>query len=46
VLKDGRALAQGPIEDVCTSAVLSEAFGRPCRVEVGASDGRFVLRMT
>ena len=44
VLKDGRVLAQGPIEEVCTSAVLSEAFGRLCRVERGASDGRFALR--
>jgi iron complex transport system ATP-binding protein len=45
VLKDGRALAQGPIENVCTSEVLSEAFGRPCRVDFDQGEGRFALRM-
>ena len=42
VLKEGRVLAQGAIEDVCTAAILSDAFGRPCRVEF--RDGRFELR--
>jgi iron complex transport system ATP-binding protein len=46
VLKNGRALAQGPIEDVCTSPVLSEAFGRPCHVDFSVDDRRFVLRVT
>jgi iron complex transport system ATP-binding protein len=32
VLKAGRPLAQGPIDAVCTSAILSEAFDRPCTV--------------
>jgi iron complex transport system ATP-binding protein len=45
VLKEGRTLAQGPIGDVCTSAVLSEAFGRPCRVDFDQDYGRFALRM-
>jgi iron complex transport system ATP-binding protein len=45
VLKDGRALAQGPIADVCTSDVLSAAFDRPCRVARRADDGRFVLQV-
>jgi iron complex transport system ATP-binding protein len=41
VLKVGRVLAQGSIEAVCTSEVLSEAFGRPCRVSMDG--GRFAL---
>jgi len=44
ILKEGRVLARGPIETVCTSAVLSEAFGRACQVTRQA--GRFALRMT
>jgi iron complex transport system ATP-binding protein len=43
VLREGRALAQGPIEDVCTSEVLSAAFGRPCRVTFDGQ--RFALSM-
>lgn len=45
VLKEGRALAQGAIEEVCTAAILGEAFGRPCQVRRD-DDGRFALRMT
>lgn len=42
VLKQGRVLASGDIDAVCTSPVLSEAFGRPCHV---TRDGeRFALR--
>jgi iron complex transport system ATP-binding protein len=44
VLKDGRALAQGPVDAVCTSATFAEAFGRPCQVTRDA-DGRLALRM-
>lgn len=33
VLKDGRALARGPLYDVCDSETMSTAFGRPCEVE-------------
>jgi iron complex transport system ATP-binding protein len=40
----GRALAQGPIESVCTSATLSQAFGRPCHV-TRDQGGRFALRV-
>jgi iron complex transport system ATP-binding protein len=43
VLKEGRVLAQGAIEDVCTSDILSDAFGRACRV--GLRDGRFELHV-
>lgn len=43
VLKDGRALAQGTMEDVCTSAVLGEAFGRACQVSI--ENRRITLRM-
>ena len=43
VLKAGRVLAAGAIETVCTSSVLSEAFGRPCRVS--RDGGRFALRV-
>lgn len=43
VLRSGRVLAQGPIGDVCTSSVLTEAFGRAC--DVTREDGRFGLRM-
>lgn len=32
ILKDGRALAEGPLEEVCTSAIMSAAFGRPCEI--------------
>ena len=39
VLKQGHVLASGGIDDVCTSPVLSEAFGRPCHVT--RHDGRF-----
>lgn len=43
VLKAGRVLGQGPIEQVCTSKLLSEAFARPCRVTF--EGGRFALRV-
>jgi iron complex transport system ATP-binding protein len=43
VLKDGRVLARGAIDEVCTSAVLSDAFGRRCRVS--REDGRFRLQV-
>jgi iron complex transport system ATP-binding protein len=43
VLKEGHAIAQGSIETVCTSAVLSDAFGRPC--DVTLDRGRFALRV-
>ncbi len=33
VLRNGRELASGPVADVLTSAVLTEAFGAPCRVD-------------
>ena len=39
VLAGGRAVAAGPIDDVLTSAVLSEAYELPLRVE--ASGGRY-----
>lgn len=41
-LKQGRVLASGDIDAVCTSRVLSEAFGRPCHVT--HDGGRLVLR--
>ncbi|MES1157493.1 MAG: ABC transporter ATP-binding protein [Haliangium ochraceum] len=43
VLAGGRVSAQGPIAEVCTSAVLGAAFGRPCAVT--AENGRFSLRV-
>ena len=43
VLREGRVLAQGLIAEVCTSPILSAAFGRPCTVT--AAGGRFGLRM-
>ena len=44
VLKDGKDLKQGAIEDVVTTKVLSEAFALPLQVE--ASRGRFSARLT
>ena len=43
VLRDGRALAAGPIASVIRDDVLSEAFGVPLRVE--DRDGRWTARM-
>jgi iron complex transport system ATP-binding protein len=43
VLADGRALAQGPAEDVLRDEVLSDAFGLPLRVD--HRDGRWSARM-
>jgi iron complex transport system ATP-binding protein len=37
VLKDGRTLAKGAVAKVCTSEVLSEAFGRRCEVSRSGS---------
>jgi iron complex transport system ATP-binding protein len=42
VLKAGGVLARGAIGDVCTSAILSQAFEHPLRVE--RDGGRFALR--
>jgi iron complex transport system ATP-binding protein len=42
VLGAGRVLAQGPLEDVLTGPVLSEAFGLPLRIE--QQDGRWTAR--
>ncbi|NLX22086.1 MAG: ATP-binding cassette domain-containing protein [Phycisphaerae bacterium] len=43
VLREGRTLACGLKADVLNSTVLSEAFGRPCRVS--QENGTFYLRM-
>jgi iron complex transport system ATP-binding protein len=43
VLRDGKALAQGPIEDVITTSVLSEALDFP--VAVRRRGGRFGLQL-
>ena len=43
VMKDGRVLAQGPIEETVTSKTLSDAFGLRLRVEARA--GRFTARL-
>lgn len=43
VLRDGRIVAAGPIEDVLTDAVLSRAFDLP--VTVTRTDGRVAARM-
>ena len=42
VLKDGRAVAQGPIDEVVTSETLSAAFGLALTIESRA--GRFTAR--
>lgn len=42
LLKEGGALAAGPLEEVLTDALLSELYEYPCRV--GAADGRYRLR--
>jgi iron complex transport system ATP-binding protein len=44
VLKDGRELAKGTIEEVVTTNVLSEAFNLPLQVEAKA--GRFSARLS
>jgi iron complex transport system ATP-binding protein len=43
LLKDGRAVASGPIEDVFTNERISEAFGAPCLIE--RERGRFSLTL-
>ncbi len=43
ILKSGRVLASGPTGRVLTSARLTEAFGRPCKVE--RARGRCWLRL-
>jgi len=43
VLRDGIALAQGPIENVITTSVLSQALDFP--ITVRRQRGRFVLRL-
>ncbi len=43
VLKRGRVLAQGPVEAVVTSRVLSDALEASC--EVSRSGGRYSLRI-
>ncbi len=42
VLREGRAIASGAVDEVITGSVLSEAFG--LRLEAGARDGRFFAR--
>jgi iron complex transport system ATP-binding protein len=42
VLGPGRVVAQGPIHDVLTDVLLSEAFGLP--LAVGHHDGRWSAR--
>jgi iron complex transport system ATP-binding protein len=42
LLKDGRALAAGPLGEVLTDALLSELYDYPCKV--GSSNGRYWLR--
>jgi iron complex transport system ATP-binding protein len=44
LLRDGGAVARGPIGTAMSSASLSAAFGLPLRLEVG-EDGRFHARM-
>ncbi|MFI7613258.1 ATP-binding cassette domain-containing protein [Nonomuraea terrae] len=42
LMRDARVLAAGPVEDVLTSALLSECFGRPLNVD--RFDGRWYAR--
>lgn len=42
LLRDGRAIAQGPIDEVIDEAPLSEVFGLP--LAVSKTDGRFTAR--
>jgi len=44
LLRDGVAVAQGPIEETITSATVSEAFG--VEVAVDTAGGRFTARVT
>lgn len=41
LLKDGRALAAGPLSEVLTDELLSELYDHPCKV--GSSNGRYWL---
>lgn len=43
VLREGRVLACGTVREAITSATMSEAFGRPCRVE--RTNGRWMLQI-
>jgi iron complex transport system ATP-binding protein len=42
LLKEGGALASGPLDDVLADDLLSELYEYPCRI--GAADGRYWLR--
>jgi iron complex transport system ATP-binding protein len=42
LLKDGRAIAAGPLNEVLTDALLSDLYDYPCKVN--ASNGRYTLR--
>ena len=44
LLRDGRAVAAGPIEEVITSRLVSEAFG--LRVDISFAQDRFAARAT
>ena len=41
-LRDGRVLAQGPVDEVLTAELLSDTFGLPLVLE--RRDGRFFAR--
>lgn len=42
LLRDGRVLARGPVDEVLTGARMTECFGRP--IEVSRHDGRWLAR--
>ncbi len=43
VLKNGKILAMGPLDEVCTSTTMSAAFGQPC--EISRNGRLFGLRV-
>ncbi len=43
VLKNGKILASGVLAEVCTSSIMSSAFGQPC--EITRHDSSFELRV-
>jgi len=43
ILRQGRVVARGPLDEVLTAEVLSEAYGLP--IEVRRSDGRATARL-
>jgi iron complex transport system ATP-binding protein len=45
LLKGGRAIAQGPLDEALTSETLSECFGMPLALE-HRDDGRFTAWAT